>query len=107
MTDTTTAGSYPEEPHHNEAHVTVGEAMTDEHAEQSGNHDVADHAKVYQNMMDKGFFLGLPVGSAAAMFVALLLLGVSFIVSLFLAFLTWLGMLGFAKTFFAHGGADH
>ncbi|WP_031551800.1 hypothetical protein [Parvularcula oceani] len=69
-----------------------------------GNVTTADHSRTYQNMMRVGFAVGLPVGVAIAMFVILLLLGTNFIVSLFLAFLTWLGVYGFSKTFFVHDG---
>ena len=67
----------------------------------------ADHSHVYHNMMRVGFGVGLPVGSAVTMFVALLLMDTNWIVATFLSFLTWLGVYGFAKTFFVdHGHPD-
>ena len=74
--------------------------------EADGNVTPHDHAKTYQTMMDIGFRVGLPVGVAIAMFVALLLLGTNFFVSLIIAFFTWLGTLAFSKAFFVHVGAE-
>ena len=70
----------------------------------------ADHSHVYHNMMRWGFGIGLPLGCAIVMLISLLLLGTNWLVAVFLSFLTWLGVLGFAKTFFVHdqtGAAGH
>ncbi|MEM6650732.1 MAG: hypothetical protein AAF603_10830 [Pseudomonadota bacterium] len=77
-------------------------ATTDNHEETSPYHNVEEHKKTYQWMMDFGFTVGLPVGGAITMFVMLMLLGSSFFVGVFLSFLTWLGLLGISKTFFVH-----
>ena len=61
-----------------------------------------NHRKMYKGMMSFGFGVGLPVGGAIAMFVALLLLDAGIFVSLFLSFLTWLGLYGISKSFFMH-----
>ncbi|MBB4657651.1 hypothetical protein [Parvularcula dongshanensis] len=74
--------------------------------EAEGNRTEVDHGKTYHNMMRFGFASGLPIATGIVMFVILLLLGTNFLVSLFLAFLTWLGVLGFAKTFFVHSGTE-
>lgn len=65
-------------------------------------HDMEEHRGTYQSMMDIGFIVGLPVGGAITLLVALLLGGTGVLVSLVLAFFAWLGLLGIAKTFFAH-----
>lgn len=65
-------------------------------------HDMDQHQGTYQFMMKFGFEVGLPVGGAIALFVALLLMDAGLIVSFFLSFLAWLGLLGIAKTFFVH-----
>lgn len=100
-----------ENPHHLAGHTehrTVKEAMMDPDAVAAdGFVTTADHSHVYHNMMRIGFAIGLPVGSAIAMFVALLLMDVNGIVALFLSFLTWLGVYGFAKMFFVDHGPSH
>ena len=74
--------------------------------EADGNVTPHDHARTYQNMMDIGFRWGLPLGVAAAMLAALLLLGTNVIVAFIIAFFTWLGTLAFSKAFFIHAGAE-
>jgi hypothetical protein len=76
----------------------------DNATEQATPHDNERHRQLYQGMMDFGFQVGLPVGGAIALFVALLLLDANVIVSFFLSFFAWLGLYGFAKTFFKHEG---
>ncbi|MEM9423088.1 MAG: hypothetical protein AAF986_11440 [Pseudomonadota bacterium] len=65
-------------------------------------HDVDNHQKTYQTMMDVGFNIGLPVGCAIATFVALLLMGTGILPTIFAAFCTWLGLLIISKAFFSH-----
>ena len=74
--------------------------------EADGNITPHDHARTYQNMMDFGFRVGLPVGVAIAMFATLMLLSTNWVVAIILAFLTWLGTLAFSKAFFVHVGAE-
>ena len=74
--------------------------------EADGNVTPHDHARTYQNMMDFGFRVGLPVGAAIAMFAALLLLSVNPLIAFIIAFFTWLGTLAFSKAFFVHVGAE-
>ncbi|MEM9235049.1 MAG: hypothetical protein AAGA69_12525 [Pseudomonadota bacterium] len=57
---------------------------------------------LYEGMMSFGFAVGLPVGGAITMFIALLLMQVGIPVSFILSFFTWLGLYGIAKTFFVH-----
>ncbi len=63
---------------------------------------VEEHRSTYQTMMDVTFGIGLPVGGAAVMLVALWLMDVNLVLAFILSFFTWLGLLGFAKTFFVH-----
>ena len=74
--------------------------------EADGNITPHDHARTYQNMMDFGFRVGLPVGVAIAMLAALLLLGTNVLIAFIIAFFTWLGTLAFSKAFFVHAGAE-
>lgn len=71
-------------------------------APSSSEHDLEQHSGTYQSMMDMGFNVGLPVGGAVTMFVALVLMGAGLFLPLFISFLTWLGLLGVLKTFFSH-----
>ena len=94
------------DPHRREPR-TVGEAMTDPDAvTPEGFQTTADHSHVYHNMMRIGFTVGLPVGVAIAMFVALLLLSTNGLIALIIAFFTYLGTLAFSKAFFVHAGAE-
>jgi hypothetical protein len=63
---------------------------------------IENRAKTYSNLMTMGYVVGLPVALAIVMFLTLLLLETNFFLSLILAFFTWLGVLGFSKTFFVH-----
>lgn len=58
--------------------------------------------QLYKSVMDFTMTAGLPIGLAIAMFVALLLMQVGIPVSLFLSFMTWLGVLAFSKMFLVH-----
>jgi hypothetical protein len=95
------------EGQHDDHHrPSVKEVLTDPPIDRDGFEHTADHSHVYHNMMRVGFTLGLPIGTGIAMFVTLLLLGENILVAVFLAFLTWLGVLGFSKAFFVHAGAE-
>jgi hypothetical protein len=63
---------------------------------------VENRSRTYQTMMRIGYVWGLPIALAIVMFLTLLLLDKNFFLSLVLAFFTWLGVLGFSKTFFVH-----
>lgn len=97
-------------PHHDPAHTdrrTLGETLNDPDAvAPEGFETTADHSHVYHNMMRIGFTVGLPVGTAIAMFVALLLMSTNGLVALIIAFFTYLGVLAFSKAFFVHAGAE-
>ena len=94
------------DPHRREPR-TLGEAMNDPDAvAPEGFETTADHSHVYHNMMRIGFTVGLPVGVAIAMFVALLLMDTNGLVALIIAFFTYLGTLAFSKAFFVHAGAE-
>ena len=92
------------DPRHSDPRTAKETLMDPEAVTPTGNLTTADHSHVYHNMMRIGFGVGLPVGCAIAMFVALLLMSVNGLVAFFLSFLTWLAVYGFAKTFFVDHG---
>lgn len=59
-------------------------------------------ASTYKGIMDFGYTLLLPVVLAVVMFITLLLRDVGLFPNLVISFLTYLGVLGIAKTFFVH-----
>ncbi|MCQ8185392.1 hypothetical protein [Parvularcula maris] len=63
---------------------------------------VENRGKTYQRMMDIGYVWGLPITLAIVMFLTLLLMDTNWFLSLIISFFTWLGVLGFSKTFFVH-----
>ncbi len=65
---------------------------------------IEDRANTYQGMMDMGYVYGLPISLGIVMFIALILMGVGLFnpMTWIISFLTWLGVLGFSKTFFVH-----
>lgn len=63
---------------------------------------IETRAHTYQGMMTLGYTVFLPVVLAIVMFITLLMLDVGVVTNIFLSFLTWLGVLGIAKTFFVH-----
>lgn len=65
---------------------------------------VQGRVSTYEGMMRIGYVWGLPIVLAIVMFLTLLLLdvGIGNPVTWIVTFLTWLGVLGFSKTFFVH-----
>jgi hypothetical protein len=78
--------------------MTITKNPNDQLPEETVEH----RGRTYQNMMQIGYVWGLPITLGIVMFLTLLLMGESFFLSLILAFFTWLGVLGFSKTFFVH-----
>lgn len=66
------------------------------------HHPADNQKKMYEGMMRFGYVWGIPLGGAIAMFFALLLMKAGIPMALIIAFFTWLGTLGIAKTFFVH-----
>ena len=59
-------------------------------------------AKTYENMMNLGYLLGLPISLAIVMIVTLLMLGHGAIITVFIGLLTGLGVYTFVKLFLVH-----
>lgn len=75
---------------------------TDDNNEPVKDPTLQGQHKLYHGVMDFSLTVGIPAVGAFTMFVTLLLMQTHIIVSIILAGLTWLGILGIAKAFFVH-----